>query len=127
MRARRLNSGLSFVLVVSLAACDSTGVVCTTEARAGLAVTVTDSLSAGPLMADSLSLVAREGSFRDSIRVPVVATRSPISMVAERAGSYSLEVMADGYAPWSNEGFTVRSGECHVETVAVEVLLRPVT
>lgn len=126
MRSKRSYKGLGLALALFATACDETSVVCTTEGRHGLDVTVRDSVTVAPLLVDSLSLIARDGSFTDSIRRPGVATQEPIGLADERPGTYSLEVIAEGYLPWADDGLTVVGGVCHVETLQVEALLRPV-
>ena len=41
----------------------------------------------------------------------------------ERAGSYSVLVLKDGYVPWSRSGVRVFEDKCHVITVSLEARL----
>lgn len=97
---------------------------CTTEARSALEVMVTDSAAGGEVAATSVTLVARDGTYTDSIVVPVGATRDVVPLAEERAGVYTLTVTAEGYDLWQREGLAVSSDECHVTTVTVDARLR---
>jgi hypothetical protein len=105
----------------TLVVTDTAGGACTEEARAGLSVSVTDSLL-GPVVFTGLSVVVYEGAYRDSIlqaTYPGAPFEGPLGFAYERAGTYGIEIRADGYASWNRAGVVVERDECHVITVPV--------
>ena len=107
---------------------DSTlvNVVCTTELRAAIKLTVVDSLTgqSGPMR--SLKITIRDGAARDSAFVASIAAGAPLftlNLAYERKGTYDLDVTADGYRAWSRSGVAVTGDICHVTTVAVTARL----
>lgn len=104
-------------------------VVCTTEIRPAVSLTVMDSLTGlgGPMSA--LTITIRDGVARDSVFVSTLAAGiAPFSLglAYERKGTYQLDVTAAGYAPWSRAGVSVTGDLCHVTTVVVTArLVRP--
>jgi len=110
------------VLLLSVTSCTIT---CTLEAKAGITVLVVDSLSGGTISAESVTVVAREGTFRDSVQVPRSLTDTPVLLAIERAGNYRVEVSADGYRPWALEPVQVTEDECHVRPMALTARLQP--
>jgi hypothetical protein len=120
----------SLSAVVGLSACQLTrDRVCTAELVHGLAVTVVDSLTGEPPA--SALLIAREGSFIDS-----VGPRSPyqpgideppvlvLTAAAERPGTYDLSVRAQGYRDWTRASVSVTADECHVFVTEVTARLQ---
>ena len=108
---------------------DSTlvAVVCTTEARPAVRLTVVDSVTgqSGPMQ--SLKIVIRDGAARDTAFVPTIAAGAPtftFSMAFERKGTYTVDVTANGYQPWERSAIVVTGDLCHVTTVAVTALLQ---
>ena len=105
------------VAVLGLCALAGCGVFeqdCTTDARPALSVSVVDSLTGGLPLSDSIIGVARDGGFSDTVRYPVFEGMSPLFLAYERAGTYQVDVHAEGYASWSRQGIRVDKGECHV-------------
>jgi hypothetical protein len=102
-------------------------VVCTTEARAGIVLTVSDSLTGAAAGLTSLALVARSGNYRDSTFFPAVPAGQPAlvwGLAYERPGTYDVRVSADGYQPWVRLGVTVTNDLCHVVPVQITVRLQ---
>lgn len=91
-----------------LAACGD-NLICTTEARAGISVTVVDAATAQPI--DEYRGIVGDGSYSDSIRFGGAAY--------ERAGTYAVTIEADGYATWNRTGVVVTDGACHVNGVVL--------
>jgi hypothetical protein len=109
---------------------DSTlvNVVCTTDARPGVRLTVVDSVTgqSGPMR--SLKVVIRTGTLRDTAFVTSIAAGAPLfsfAMAFERKGTYDLDVTADGFQPWARSAVTVTGDICHVTTVAITARLQP--
>lgn len=103
--------------------------ICTEEFRPGVAVYIKDALTnAG--VASGANLVAREGTFKDSVAFPGASpdlNNLPLTAAGERAGTYQLTVSRPGYAPWSQSNVRVTSNQCHVNTVTLTALLQPST
>ena len=118
-----------FALVMaSLAGCSSASTtprVCTAEFVYGISVRVRDSVSGAPT-ASGATLVARDGSYADSVRAVggLDADAIPLSVAGERAGIYSLTLRKAGFGDWTLQGVRVERGECHVVPVALTALLQ---
>lgn len=116
------------VLIVAGAAlslgCNSlTGTVCTDEARAAISVEALDSITNAPVEAGA-RIIASNGAFADTV-ITVEDFDGPYGLAHERAGSYTVTVEQEGYAPWSRSDVQVTRDECHVRTVRLTALLRP--
>lgn len=98
--------------------------VCTSELRAGIDVTVLDSVNDGAVTADEVTVVVRDGPYADSLRVTGAAARGSVPLAFERAGRYTVEVRASGYLPWVQERVEVTEDECHVTTVRLVARLQ---
>lgn len=104
---------------------DTAARACTEEARAGISVSVADSLT-GSAQVTGLSVVAVDGAYRDSVYQAVWPGEpfpGRLGLAYERPGTYGLIVRADGYAPWTRAGIVVERDECHVITVPVTARL----
>ena len=94
--------------------------VCTDDLRAGLVVTVRDSVTGAPV--SGARVVARTGATADTARSPL----NGISALAyEKAGTYEVTVEQAGYRPWTRANVQVTRDECHVRTVSLTALLQP--
>jgi hypothetical protein len=91
--------------------------VCTTEARFGLSVAVTDATTSLPV--EGATVIARSGGFVEELRA---TTPGMFFGVHERPGFYELSVTANGYQPWSR-GIVITKDECHVRLTNVEARL----
>lgn len=111
---------------------DSTtvGLVCTTEVRAGLVLTVSDSVTGSASGLTGLAIAAQSGYVRDSLYYPSVPANMPGApallqgLAFERPGTWEVRVNAAGYAPWVQSGIAVTADLCHVIPVAIAVRLR---
>ena len=102
-------------------------VVCTTEARPAIQISVTDSLTGVAAGITSLSISARQGSVRDSLFYPVVPAGTGVlsqGLAYERPGTWDVRVTADGYRPWAALGVVVTNDLCHVITVPISARLQ---
>src|SRR6185437_16321632 len=100
---------------IAATACSAPTSVCTADFRYGLAVRVQDSVS-GAWIGSGSTLVAEDGSFRDSVVFPTGRTdldADALPTAGERPGTYSLTLRHDGYVTWSRAGVTVIRGSCH--------------
>ena len=103
------------------------GGVCTEEARPALMVAVSDSLSPNTSSLSNVSVVARDGAYRDSVFLatyPALPTINQVPLAYERAGTYELTVRASGYQAWVRAGVVVQRDRCHVVTVPIAARLR---
>jgi hypothetical protein len=124
----RVVKAASAVAVLLTAACGSVysprndSVVCTTEARAAVSLTVVDSLTGQGTGLTGLFARVVDGSFRDSTTSfftnPSTGIPS-VGMAYERKGTYTVTVRATGYQEWTRTGVTVSADECHVNGVAL--------
>lgn len=114
---------LAFTTLLFTAGCDATEMVfCTTEARAGINVTVVDA-SSGIALASGSTLTLREGEWVETI---VDAIGNALPGAWERAGTYDVTVARDGYQTWTRQGVTVTADECHVIPVTITASLEAV-
>jgi hypothetical protein len=117
------------ILIAAVACADSTSAVCTQEVRPGLAVYVRNSsTSAG--IASGASLVAQDGTYKDSVAAPANRAdldNSPLFAAAERAGTYQVTVTKTGFVTWTQSNVRVTADRCHVNTVTLTALLQPAT
>ncbi|MGI9626093.1 MAG: hypothetical protein ACR2QM_04600 [Longimicrobiales bacterium] len=102
-------------LLAALAACgeDSTGPICTSDVRAGLAVEVVDATT-GASLAPGALVWARSGSFTDTLRFhgPPDEYRG----AEERPGVYTVVAEHTDYVRWRRDFVIVTADECHVVT-----------
>lgn len=93
-------------------------VVCTTEARPAIVVTVMDSVTSGAVASSDVMIIASDGVIADTARIAhVPAQPGRVGLAHERAGRYDVEARAVGYITWSQDGVRVTEDECHVRTV----------
>lgn len=108
-----------------LAACDRLGgddAICTTEAKAALAVQAFDADTRAALT--SYHVTARDGEFSETQEAhDTFATR--VNLATERPGRYVVTVEKPGYASWSQADIDVEADECHVQTAVVDAYLSP--
>jgi hypothetical protein len=99
------------------------GPICTLEARSGIILSPTDSIS-GEILITGSHLFAREGSFIDSFTVTrqLDSRIRQIPLTHERAGVYQVGVDRDGYKSWRRT-IRVDKDVCHVTPVQVTARL----
>ena len=122
---------LSVLLVAG--GCDVFGpTVCTLEARAGINLTIVDSLTNGSIKgwpAITLTDGAYTETFPPSVLPPGLnpdtATFIGMGLAFERGGNYTLSIRHPRYADWTQSGLRVTEGECHVNPIHVRARLRP--
>jgi len=95
---------------------------CTMEARAGVSVTIVDSVSGvAPSGLGVMRLKVTDGAYSDTLTT--VTLIGFWGSAYERAGTYTATVDADGYLPWRNDGLVVTRGLCHVRPTSVTARL----
>lgn len=97
-------------------------VVCTTEARAGLQVTVTDAVT-GMALAEGVTVTATDGNYMETLEQPGIFNQ--FTGAWERAGTYIITVTKNGYQTYVSQPVTVGADVCHVITETVTVTLQP--
>lgn len=105
-------------------ACDAVApgdILCTTEAVAGIAVDVRDSVSDSPA-GRGARIVARDGAYADTVQF--TSLDGPYGLAYERAGSYTVTVQQQGYRVWSQSGIEVLRDVCHVRPVRLKARLQ---
>lgn len=118
----RMKSIIPLIIGLALAACDTFGVVCTSDRRPGIAVMVLDSSTSAPVVSDSVLVIASEGMYADTAR-PISDTAEAF-LAYERAGTYNVQVKANGYQPWESTNIQVSEDACHVERVSLVARLQ---
>ena len=104
--------------------------VCTASLDPGVVVEIRDAAT-GASIADAARGSVREGAYIDSLRPfgslgPGPGTLFSRRAADERVGIYSIEVLHDGYLPWTAEGVRVTRGVCHVRTQTLRADMIPV-
>jgi hypothetical protein len=120
--------GIFAIGLLAVSGCDLLGIAqtCTSELIMGVGVTMEDSLTGGPVFADSIRVTAEDGTYVET-RIVDASEQEPgrISIVEDRPGTYRITVRASGYAPWTAEGVRVRmDDDCHVRSVGIHSRLQ---
>jgi hypothetical protein len=116
----------TMALVLLASGCDFVFAPCTSNEKAGITITMMDSVTQGPVVADSVTVMIVDGSYADTIRFtnvrPDPVTHLPLAL--ERPGVYDVSISATGYRSWVRNDIRVRDGRCHVETVRATARLQ---
>jgi hypothetical protein len=94
-------------------------IVCTDQFVYGLTVHVVDATTGLPV-SDGLSGNLQDGGYSEAM----MAFGSDLVGAGERAGTYSISVVASGYTEWTMGGIVVTADECHVIPVGLEARLQ---
>lgn len=90
---------------------DDDQVNCTTEARAGLNITVKDAVTSA-VITEEVTVVASEGAYEETLEN---TTGSGIFSGAwERSGTYVITISKPGYQTFTSGAVTVTEDVCHV-------------
>ena len=98
-------------------------IACTLLLTPGIRFDIRDSIT-GNMFTGPGTVFAAEGTFVDSLNFTSLPSRIGIPLVHERPGTYNVSVRAEGYDEWSKSNVTVTAGQCHVNTVSLNVLLQ---
>jgi hypothetical protein len=90
----------------------------------GIVVSVSDSNSGAQASADTVTAVAADGSYLDSLSELSVNAFTGIHLAYERPGTYVVTVTATGYDAWQATSVRVRQNGCHVNPVQLDARLR---
>ena len=103
----------------------SSPTVCDLSFEYGMSIYVRDSAS-GAGLANGSTVVVRDGSFLDSLAATFTTpSDGPFLSAGERAGTYTVTVLHNGYQTWTKAGVVVTRGACHVNHIDVIVRLQP--
>jgi hypothetical protein len=114
-----------FTLMV--AACGTGPDACTASVEPAITV-VARAADTGENVTDGAQGTVSEDTYVDSLRPAEFDQQRVLLLRAadERAGTYDLWLERDGYQAVSLSGIEVSSGECHVNTVSMEITLVPI-
>jgi hypothetical protein len=119
---------LAIPLVLASTGCESLVGICETYGVSAIGVVIVDSVTQGPLVADTIWGRARDGSYVDSVLFSTIGrTEPPITSLAfatERKGVYDVQVGATGYRTWERRGVRVRDAGCHVIPVSLNARMQ---
>jgi hypothetical protein len=119
----------ALAVLVTLSSCKRlTDPICSIDTAWALEISLADSLTGQTGPFHTLSLVAVDGGWRDSMYVGTVGPnpdQNLYRLARERPGNYAVTVRADGYRPWIKSGILVEGDECHVFPATVRVRLAP--
>ena len=130
LRAAAQALGPVYLSILALCAgCIGPFAPCSNVGNPAVLVTVVDSTTGGPPTSRPMLIIV-DGSFTATAFGPAPGDR-PVSVIpaaAERPGTYSLTVTADGYREWTRAGVRVREGgRCDdIQTVRLTARLQPV-
>ena len=117
----------AIALSLTLLACSEPG-ACTLSIEPGITVRALDSGS-GENVTDGAHGTVTEGTFVDSLRPAQVDEAGRVLLLSgpdERAGNYGVFVERPGYQAVSLSAVEVTAGDCHVNTVALDVTMVPI-
>jgi hypothetical protein len=118
----------TLLLAPMFAACSEPSFICTDESRPAIVVEIRNRVSDEYLSVVPKGVV-RDGAFEDSLVTAgetLEATRvATMSAAHERAGTYLVQLEADGYLPWDTSNVRVFADECHVITEEFIARLQP--
>ena len=117
---------LRVAAVGALAACNGITAPCDTSERAGIHLSIVDSLSQTAVLVDSIKAAAIDDAYEErtsfsNLRPDPV---TDVLLAMERAGVYEVQVNAIGYRPWRRDQIEVTNGRCHVNTAHITALLQ---
>lgn len=132
LTSRSTRAAALLLALLFTAACGEatlSGVGCPEIARASIAVTVEDSITAAPIAAGA-TLIIRDGTFVDSASYPVGQLNADAWALAtpnsfERPGTYDVTIRRVGYLQWDREDVEVRMTDCGVAPVVLRARLQP--
>jgi hypothetical protein len=98
-------------------------IFCTTEAKAGLNVTVINSQTNVPIVEDVV-IIAQDGSYQETLEY-FPGGEFVFSGAYERMGTYTITVTKTGFQTFTSQAITVTRDECHVIPQQITVNLIP--
>jgi len=119
----------AFAILVALSGCMRGPRVCALSINPAIVVEVRDART-GAFIASGATGVVRSGAYVDSLKPYGFGSSDPASQQSlqaalGRAGTYSIEVVHDGYARWTISGVTAQKELCGLRTVRLRASLIP--
>lgn len=111
------------MLICTVLSCrndDNNPVFCTDEFVYGLSVQVRDANTNGIIL-NNIIVTAIDGAYMEELTFVF----DTFVGAGERAGDYTIEVVAEGYEEFTSEVITVTADECHVIPEVIEIQLQP--
>jgi uncharacterized heparinase superfamily protein len=111
-----------------LTACGTEPHLCTESIEPAITVRALEA-GTGENVTDGAQGTVSDGTYSDSLRPALFAVTQRVLQLRaadERPGTYGLWVERDGYQAVSLSEIEVTMGECHVNTVPVEVTMVPI-
>ncbi len=110
--------------VFFLVSCKNDDKICTTEAVAGLNITIKD-VATGLKLCDGVTVTANDGDYSEALQL--FTNPEPVFVGAfEREGNYVITVTKEGYQPFTSDTMFVISDICHVVTQLGEFEIAPI-
>ena len=127
---RYLSLALGTAIVAVWSCSDPQGVNCPSVERAALRLVLEDSVTGVRFPFEDVVASARDGGFEDIASVASIdgSATSPtaLPLAFGRAGTYEVDVTAQGYDAWSVDGISVSEDQCHLPaTRTLIVRLQP--
>jgi len=101
-------------------------IVCTTELRPGITLTVLEDATGAPASCGAQALITASG-YSETVQhpstMPGCADTVPLSGAYERPGVYNVTVSKPGFRDVTLGNLAVEAGVCHVNTVTATVRL----
>ena len=111
------------LLLATTCESDDDQIICTTQAVAGLNVTVINSQTNAPITED-VTVSAQDGNYQETLEY-FPGGEFVFSGAYERAGTYFITVTKTGFQPFNSQAITVTRDECHVIPEQITVNLVP--
>jgi hypothetical protein len=121
---RVLRAPCTAAAIVFLGGCSEPG-ACTTDIAPAITVRAIDAAT-GENVTDGARGTVSDAAYADSLRpaqFDVTQRVLLLSAADERPGTYALWLERDGYQAVSLDGLEATEGECHVNTLAVNVTM----
>lgn len=98
-------------------------IACTTEARAGLNVTVVDNQT-NLTLSEGVIVTAKDGNYEETLQL-FPGSENVFTGAWERPGNYIIKVTKEGYTTYNSSVVTITSDICHVISKQLNVSLQP--
>lgn len=125
--SRRAILVMCIALFGATACSGPTDVMCSLNYVYGISLKVQNAVTGAPVT-DSADVQIRDGSYVESYNFLGPANQpfsGMLSVAGERAGTYSISIRKNGFAPFDTTGIKVTRDVCHVHGVNVTAKLQP--
>ncbi|WP_103068980.1 hypothetical protein [Aquimarina sediminis] len=113
------------LLLITFCACNDDDkledpVLCTTDSRPGIEVTVKD-VTDGLFLVEGIKVIATDNEYQETLQN--IPDTNIFVGAHERKGTYTITVSKSGYITTTSEPVNVTEDICHVITEGIEILL----